>query len=80
MCLLVSRTLVVWRAAIRVGCTDFNPVIFHLIAVRMMDVTIVQVISMTVVFDCGVATVRAVFVIVSTIALLGFLRHGVARF
>jgi hypothetical protein len=56
---LMSPAPVVRRAASLVICPYFQLVFVHMIPVHMMEMTIVEIIGMAVVSDCGVATIRA---------------------
>ena len=60
--LFVSLAAVLGRACGGVRLTDRQSVLFHHVAIDMMQVTVVQIIDMAVVHDAGVAAVRAVLV------------------
>ncbi len=60
----VVLSRVIWRAGIRVLVADRDHMLIDVIAVRMMQVPIVQVVHVAVVFDRRVPTALAVLVFV----------------
>lgn len=76
MRLLMSRAGVIWRASVRIHRVHFNTVIFDGIAVRMVQMTIVEIIRVAIVFDSRMATVRAMLVAMSVCMLLVSITHG----
>ena len=73
----MSATLVVRCAAVLVGRPDRQPVFVHMISMHMVQMTVVKIIDVAVVPDCGVAAVRAVGMCVSFLLHAG-LRHRVS--
>jgi hypothetical protein len=57
-------------ALIRIFGTHLEPVLVHMIAVRMVQMTVVQIINVTVVPDCSMSTVRAMLMVVMSV--MGF--------
>ena len=53
--LIVSCTVVVGGAACRISATHANPVLVDVIALHIMQMTVVQIIDVTVVFDGDMA-------------------------
>lgn len=72
---VVARALVLRGALDRVGLADGQAVLVDVLAVRMMQMPVVQEVDVTVVLDGGVATVGPVGVIVSFVDLT--IGHGV---
>ena len=60
----VAAAVVFRRAGVRVGGTDGDDVFVNVVAMRVMQVAVVQVINVAFVLDGGVAAVRAVLVVV----------------
>lgn len=58
---VMSGTTVVRGADIRVGVRQLKGVLIHVIPMRMVQMAIVQVINVTVMLDCRMTAVRAVF-------------------
>jgi hypothetical protein len=61
---LVAAAVVARRTLVRIFRTDFKRMLVYVIAVRMMQMAVVQIIDVTVVLDCGMPTVRAMLMIV----------------
>jgi hypothetical protein len=61
---IMSAAIVVRRTLIRVFRADLKFVLVDMIAMRMMQVTIMQVIDMIAVLDSSVSAVRAVLMVV----------------
>jgi predicted ATPase len=70
----MSATVVARRARRGIGCAHWDLVFVHMIAVRMMQVAIVQVVRVPIVLDRGVAAARAVLMIVVSVDIAGFVR------
>lgn len=64
------------RALVRIFRADLEPVFVHMITMRMMQMSIMQIIDMIAVPDGGMATVRAMLVVV--VGMMGFVAgaHG----
>lgn len=60
----MAAALVFRCADVRVFGADFDDVLVHMIAVRVMQMAIVQVIDVITVFDCSMAAERAVLMLV----------------
>ena len=58
----VAAAVVVGRAGVRVGGADGDAVFIDVVAMRVVQVAVVQVIDVAVVLDGGVAAARAVLV------------------
>ena len=58
----VAAAVVVGRAGVRVGGADGDAVFIDVVAMRVVQVAVVQVIDVAVVFDGGVAAASAVLV------------------
>ena len=58
----VAVAVMIWGADVRVGGADGDAVFIDVVAVRMVQVAIVQVIDVAFVFDGGVAAASAVLV------------------
>jgi hypothetical protein len=61
---IMGAAAVVRRTLIRILRADLEPVLVYMIAMRMMQVTIMQVIDMIAMPDGGVPAVRAVLMVV----------------
>ena len=61
---IMSGAAMVGRASIRVLVAHFNPVLVHMIGVRMVKMAVVEIIHMAAVPDGDVAAMRAMHVIV----------------
>jgi len=61
---LVATAVVVRRAAVRIFRADFESVLVDMIAMRVVQVTVMQVVDMVAMSDGGVATVRTVLMVV----------------
>lgn len=59
----VSTALVIGRAAIRVGCGDLQTVFVHVIAMRVMEMAVVEIVNVVSVPDSRMAAGRAMLVI-----------------
>lgn len=55
---IVTRALVLWCAGIRIGSTHFDHVLIEMIPVRLMQMTVVQIVDMVVVPDGHMTTPR----------------------
>jgi len=60
---LVSPAVVMRRALVRIRPRDFESVLIHMVAMRMMQMTVMQIIDVIIVLDCGMPTVGAVFML-----------------
>ena len=60
----VAVAVMIWGADVRVGGADGDGVFIDVVAVRMVQVTVVQVINVAFVLDGGVAAACAVLVFV----------------
>lgn len=60
----VAVAVMIWGADVRVGGADGDAVFIDVVAVRVVQVAIVQVIDVAFVFDGGVTAIRAVLVFV----------------
>ena len=60
----MAFAVVIRRASVRVGGADFDDVLVHMIAVRVMQVAVMQVINVIAVFDRGMTAERAVLMLV----------------
>jgi hypothetical protein len=60
---VMPLALVVRGTAVRVGVADLDHMLVDMILVRMMQVSVVQIVDVTLVFDGRVATARAMLVI-----------------
>ena len=58
----VAVAVMIWRAGVRVGGADGDAVFINVVAMRVVQVAVVQVIDVAVVLDGGVAAARAVLV------------------
>ena len=64
--LLMPGAVMVWCAFLRISRGHLNAVIVHMIAVRMMQVTIVNIVDVAVVLHRDMTTVGAMLVAMST--------------
>jgi hypothetical protein len=66
------------RALVGIFGADFEPVLVDMIAVRMMQMTVMHVINVIAVLDCCMSTVRAMPMVV--VCVMGFVAgaHGAA--
>ena len=64
---LVRVTAMLRRTGIRVDGADFQSMLVHMAVMRVMQVTVVQVVHMAVVLNGDVAAIRAVLVDVSLV-------------
>ncbi len=55
------------RALVRIPGAHFEPVLVDMIAVRMMQMTVMQIINVIVVLDCSMSTVRAMLMVVVSV-------------
>jgi hypothetical protein len=55
------------RALVRIFGAHFEPVLVYMIAVRMMQMTVMQIINVIVVIDCSMSTVRAMLMVVVSV-------------
>jgi len=53
-----------WRTLVRVLCADLDFVFVYMIAVRMVQMAIMEIVDVVAMFNCGVATVRTVLMVV----------------
>lgn len=60
----VSTAVVAWRALVRISHADFEPVLVYVVAMRMVQVPIVEIIDVIAMLDSGVAAVCAMLMIV----------------
>ncbi|AOJ35023.1 hypothetical protein WJ16_26085 [Burkholderia metallica] len=51
------------RALVRIVCTDLDRVLVDMIAMRMMQMAIVQIVDVVAVLDCGVSAARAMLMV-----------------
>ena len=63
---IVAGTIVSWCAFLGIGRVHLNAVVVNVIAVRVVQVAIVQIVGVAIVLHSRMATVRAMFVAVST--------------
>jgi hypothetical protein len=77
---LVTGTLVGRRAIDRIRVTRLDHVLVDVIAMRMVQVPIMQVVDMIAMADGGVPAARAVHMRVSGVFRLGAVRHGRSPF
>jgi hypothetical protein len=70
MACIMGAAIVARRTLIRIFRADIKPVLVYMIAMRMMQVPIMQVIDMIAVFDGRVPAVRAVLMVV--VGMMGF--------
>ena len=77
MACFVTITVVLWGANIRVGRTDGDTMFVHVALVQVMQMAVMQVINVTIMFDGGMAAIRAVLV-----RVVGLLRKsaGIGHF
>jgi hypothetical protein len=61
---LVTAAPVIRRAAIEIFRAHLDDVLIHVIAVRMMEMAIVQIVDVVAVANCCVAAARTVLVVV----------------
>ena len=61
---VVSSAVMVGRATIRVLVAHFNPVLIHMVRVRMVKMAVVEIIHMAAVPDRNMTAMRAMHVIV----------------
>jgi len=73
--LIMSRTFVAWCAFLRIRRAHLNAVVLNVIAVGMVQVAILKIVRVAIVLHGRMATVRAMFVAVSTGMLLVSFRH-----
>lgn len=73
---VVAAAFVLGSASIWVLGADFNDVLVDMVAVRVMEVAIVQVIDVVAVFDGGVAAVFAVLVVMMVVVGKVAVAHG----
>lgn len=69
------RTMDVRRALGRIRGADRNSVLIDVIFVHVVEMTIMKIVHMTLVADCGMAATRTVLVGVMLVVLLGACRH-----
>ncbi|MFL9963818.1 hypothetical protein PQR02_22680 [Paraburkholderia sediminicola] len=55
------------RALVRIFGAHFEPVLVDMIAVRVMQMTVMQIINVIVVPDCSMSTVRAMLMVVASV-------------
>jgi len=73
----MAATVMVGRTAIRVFRADLKPVFVNMIAVGMMQMTIMQIVDMVTVPDCSVSAVRPMLMIMMGMMLFGTGAHRV---
>jgi hypothetical protein len=67
------------RALVRIFGTHFEPVLVYMIAVRVMQMTVMQVINMIVVRDRSMSAVRAMLMVVVSVMRFVAGAHGSLR-
>ena len=72
----MTGTLMIRRAAIRVDGVDVQGMLIDMTVVHVVQMPVMQVVDMAGVFNGGVATVRAVLMIVVTVVFFSALSHG----
>lgn len=76
MARLMTAALMIGRAAIRVGGGDLQPVFIHVVAVRVVQMAVVQIVDVVAMTDRRVAAGGAVLVIVMGVMRLVAGAHG----
>jgi len=66
------------RALVRIFGTHFELMLVYMIAVRMMQMTVMQIINVIVVLDCSMSTVRAMLMVVVSVMWFVAGAHGEA--
>jgi hypothetical protein len=74
--LVVSRTLMTRRALLRIGRVHLNAMVIYMVAMWVMQVTVVKIIGMSVVFYSRMAAIWAMMVAVISRMLMMSFRHG----
>jgi hypothetical protein len=64
-------------ALVRIFGAHVEPVLVYMIAVRMMQMTVMQIVNVTVVLDCSVSTVRAMLMVV--VSVMWFVAGALVR-
>jgi hypothetical protein len=72
---IVTAAAVAGRAAVRVFARDFDNVLVHMSLMRVVQVTIMEIIHMPVMAHRGVATIRAMLMGVAGVNIRGTGRH-----
>jgi hypothetical protein len=72
---LVAATGVIGRTRVRIRFADAEPVLFHPLATLVVEMTVVEIVGMSLVRDRGVATPRSVAVRVLAMRLVSFGSH-----
>jgi hypothetical protein len=68
------------RAMYRIRIAHFDGMLVHMIAVHMMQVTIVKIINMAVVTNCGMSASGPVLMLMIGVMFFGACRHRVSSF
>ena len=64
--LIVPRAAVSWRTFLGIHSVYFNPVVVHMIAMRVVQVAIVKIVRVTIVLHSRMAAIRPMLVAVRT--------------
>jgi hypothetical protein len=75
MARFVSAALMLRRAAIRIRRVDFQRVFVDMVAMRMMQMAVVQIVDVVTVFDGGMPTILTMLVIMVGVMRLGAGAH-----
>lgn len=73
---LVPAAVVLRRAVRRIRVADLDRVLVHVIAMRVVQMPVVQIVDVPVVHDGGMAAIRTVLVIVTVVNVMLGIAHG----
>jgi hypothetical protein len=64
----------VWRTLVRVFCADVDPMFVYMIAMRMVQMSIMQIVDVVIMLDRGMSAPRAMLMVV--VSMMGFVARA----